>query len=288
MGFDRRLTPARPDLAAAHLEGKVEAQHFVKGIEEQVIVGLTDMREAPRANASLDTQLLFGERFTVYDRAEGWAWGQSASDDYVGYVPEIALTGAGDEPTHRVSALRSYLYPAPDIKAPPEELLSLGARVTVREIGLDARGTSGPFARVDGGYMYEAHLAGLDDLEEDFVAVAERFMGTPYLWGGRSSLGLDCSSLVQLAADACGIVCLRDADMIEAAWGQLVNTAPSPEHSQRGDLVFWKGHMGVMLDAEVLLHANAHHMAVATEPVQEAISRIAANGGGDVTSVRRR
>lgn len=288
MGFDRRLTPARTDLAAAYLEGQIEAGRFVEGVMEQVIVGLADLRQAPRPDAALDTQLLFGEQFTVYDRSEGWAWGQSANDSYVGYIPEAALIGAREKATHRVNALRSYLYPAPDIKAPPLELLSLGAQVVVLETGLEARGTNGPFARVDGGYMYAAHLKGLNEPEEEFVSVAERFMGTPYLWGGRSSLGLDCSSMIQLAADACGIICPRDSDMIEESWGQALNSPPSPEHSMRGDLVFWKGHMGVMLDAEMLLHANAHHMAVAVEPLAGAIARIAANGGGDVTSVRRR
>jgi len=288
VAFDKRLTPVRPDLAAAHLEGQVEAAHFAEGVREQLVVGLADLRQAPRPDAPLDSQLLFGERFTVYERHEGWAWGQSGTDDYVGYLPESALTGAGEAATHRVSALRSYLYPAPDIKAPPLELLSMGARVTVRETGLDAKGTSGPFARIDGGYVYAPHITALDDLESDFVAVAERFMGTPYLWGGRSSLGLDCSTLVQIAADACGITCPRDSDMIEAAWGAQLNTSPSPEHSRRGDIIFWSGHMGVMLDAEIVLHANAHHMAVATEPLAVAIARIAANGGGTVTSVRRR
>jgi cell wall-associated NlpC family hydrolase len=132
------------------------------------------------------------------------------------------------------------------------------------------------------GFLPASHLAPLDHRETDFVAVAERFLGTPYLWGGKTNYGLDCSGLVQLALTACGIRCPRDSDMQERALGALVDM----KNLRRGDLVFWKGHVAIVRDPKTFLHANAFHMAVAVEPIAEAIARIA-GAGSEVTSVKR-
>jgi Bacterial dipeptidyl-peptidase Sh3 domain/NlpC/P60 family len=278
--FDRRFTPARPDLAAAHLEGHVEATIFVEGREMQIAAPIADVRSAPAPDASLDTQALCGERVTVYEEHEGWAWAQLQRDSYVGYLPSHMLAPRRREPTHRVSALRTFVYPAPNMKVPPLEALPLGA-----EIGVEGEGD---YVRVvDHGFVYAPHLQPLSHYEADFVAVAERFIGVPYLWGGKTALGLDCSGLVQIALAAAGIKAPRDTDVQARQIGAEL-PLDEPLHLQRGDLVFWKGHVGIMCDAHTLLHANAHHMLVACEPFAEARARILAKSFGAVTTVRRR
>jgi cell wall-associated NlpC family hydrolase len=281
---DPRITPARPDLAARHLQGKVEAARFVEGTELEVRDAQAPLRHAPAPDAPLDTEALHGERVTVYEEnGEGWYWGQLRSDGYVGWIPANALGPPGPPPTHRVAALRTFVFPGRSIKAPPVEALSLGCRVTVvpRPTGLPAD----LVALASGFSIPTRHIAPIESREPDFVAVAERFVGVPYLWGGKTSLGLDCSGLVQIALTAAGFACPRDSDMQECALGAAI-----PVHDlanlRRGDLVFWKGHVAIARDRHSLVHANAFHMAVAREPLAEAISRIVA-AGSPVTSVRR-
>jgi cell wall-associated NlpC family hydrolase len=274
---DPRLTPARPDLAAAHLRGKVAAARFVEGAVQEVIAGLAPLRQAPSHAAPLLTEALRGERVTVYESdQEGWAWGQLASDGYVGFLPASTLLTPGPEPTHKVAALRTFVFPGPSIKLPPMDALPLGARVAVvRE--------DDTFAVTDsGGHLPRRHLVPLGTVEPDFVAVAERFLGVPYLWGGKSSLGLDCSGLVQIALTACGVSCPRDSDMQERALGKSANLAGL----QHGDLIFWKSHVAIARGRNSMIHANAFHMSVTIEPVAEALARIGATGS-QVTSVRR-
>jgi cell wall-associated NlpC family hydrolase len=277
---DPRLTPARPDLAAKFLEGKVQAARFVEGTEFEVVDPVAPVRRAPSPDAALDTEALKGERVTIYERTpEGWAWGQLQSDGYVGWLPDSALVAPRSTPTHKVTALRTFAFPGPSIKLPPEESLPLGARIEI--------------VTIDGGfaithqrhYLPAQHVAPLDTCEPDFVTVAERFVGTPYLWGGKSALGIDCSGLVQTALAAAGLKAPRDSDMQERALG----AALPPEQwtgLRRGDLLFWKGHVAIARDGDSIVHANAHHMATAIEPVQDAIARIKA-GGSEVTSVKR-
>jgi cell wall-associated NlpC family hydrolase len=275
--FDPRLTPARPDLAAAHLRGKIEAARFAEGTVQEVVVGLAPLRQAPSHDAPLLTEALCGERVTVYDSdEEGWAWGQLASDGYVGFLPAAVLLTPGPQPTHRVAALRALIFPGPSIKLPPLDALPLGAQVAVaREQDVFAVTSSG-------GFVPKVHLVPLAQIEPDFVAVAERFLGVPYLWGGKSSLGLDCSGLVQVALTACGVKCPRDTDMQESALGKPANLAGL----QHGDLIFWKGHVAIARGRNSMIHADAFHMAVAIEPVAEALARIGSTGS-QVTSVRR-
>src|SRR5580704_13065421 len=277
--FDPRLTPARADLAARHLEGKVQAARFVEGRLYDVIEPQAPLRREPRPDASLETEALKGERVTIYDaNGEGWAWGQLAVDGYVGWLPDNALAPPGAASTHKVTALRTLAFPGPSIKLPPLEALPLGARLVITRI--EDRMAVTP----SGAYVPAAHLAPLGENASDFVAVAERFLGAPYLWGGKTALGLDCSGLVQVALTACGVSCPRDSDMQEAALGTAVSADPSA--LERGDLIFWKGHVAIVRGSDSLLHANAHHMAVAIEPIADAVMRIR-GGGNDVTSARR-
>jgi cell wall-associated NlpC family hydrolase len=278
--FDPRLTPARADLAAKGLEGKVAAARFVEGRAFEVIEPQTAVRATPAPDAPLLTEALKGERVTIYDmNAEGWAWGQLAADHYVGWLPANALSPAGPPASHKVTALRTFAFPGPSIKLPPLEALPLGARVAIARVEDRLAVTR------SGAYVPAPHLAPLDFVEPDFVAVAERFIGVPYLWGGKTALGLDCSGLVQVALAAAGRVCPRDSDMQEQALG-----APVPHAGegalQRGDLVFWKGHVAIVREGATLIHANAFHMAVAIEPLAGAIARIR-EAGSEITSVRR-
>jgi len=277
---DPRLTPARPEVAAKYLEGKVKAARFVAGEAFCVSDAVAPLREAPASNAMLLTQALKGERVTVYDRdGEGFAWGQLNDDGYVGWIPDVALAKPGAEPTHKVTALRTFAFPGPSIKLPPVETLSMAARVTVvREDGTFA-------VTRDGWYLPRGHLGGLDAHENDFVAVAERFVGTPYLWGGKSSLGIDCSGLVQVSLNAAGTGCPRDSDMQRDGLGRALS-ADEMKNLQRGDLIFWKGHVAIIRDADTIVHANAHHMATVVENMRDAIARIKA-AGSDVTAIKR-
>jgi hypothetical protein len=277
LSFDPRITPARPDLAAAHLRGKIAAERFVEGTEQEVVVGVAPLRKEPSHQAPLLTEALYGERVTIYETdEEGWAWGQLKSDSYVGWMPASALLAPQAEPTHRVSALRTLVFPGPSIKLPPTDALPLEARVAVVRQDDDLAVTA------TGGHIPARHLAPLHSKESDFVAVAERFVGTPYLWGGKSSVGIDCSGLVQVALSACGIACPRDSDMQEVTLGQPISLAGL----QRGDLIFWKGHVAIALGRNSMIHANAFHMAVAIEPVAEGLTRIGA-AGTQVSRVRR-
>jgi hypothetical protein len=259
---DKRLTPARPDLAAASLKGQVEAARFVDGEEAAVAWGRVSLRVAPSHDSGQVSELLFGEIVTIYERKDGWAWLQAKSDAYVGYARESGL-GQFFEADARVSQLLTPLLSASDVKSPLRDLLPLNARVK--------RGRQeGDFVVVGDGFLSVRALAPLANAASDFVAVAERFIGVPYVWGGKTFQGLDCSGLIQTALQAAAIACPRDTDMMEQALGHAV----ARDQIKRGDLVFWKGHVGVMRDATTLLHANAFHMQVTSEPLDMTIARI--------------
>jgi cell wall-associated NlpC family hydrolase len=281
MTFDPRITPVRADLAAARLRGRVEASRFSDGEQKRVVAPTAPVRRHPAPAAPLDTEALMGERVTVYDAHEGFAWVQLETDGYVGYVPSDALGDLGTEPDRRVAVLRTFVYPGPNLKLPPTAFLSLNAAVAVA-------GTEGDYAQLaTGGFVHLAHLADLSLHEADFVAVAERFVGTPYLWGGKTSLGLDCSGLVQLALAAAGIPAPRDSDMMARDLGTPVEAGPDLSGLRRGDLVCWGGHIGIMVDGERLLHANGHAMATAIEPLATAEERIRTKSYGPITGIKR-
>lgn len=277
---DPRLTPARPDLAAKFLEGEVEAARFVEGERLEVQAAIAPLRRAPSADAELMTQALKGERVTVYERnGEGWAWGQLQDDGYVGWLPDAALGAPGAAPTHQVTAIRSFAFPGPSIKLPPVEAPVMLSRLTVMQA------VEGFALTREGWFVPWQHLADIGRREADFVAVAERLLGTPYLWGGKSSLGIDCSGLVQLSLLAAGIACPRDSDMQQAGLGHAIELAEAGR-LRRGDLLFWKGHVAIARDAATIVHANAHHMATVIEDTAAAIARIAAAGSA-LVAIRR-
>lgn len=275
--LDPRRHAYRADLADERLRGRVAAGRFVQGQRRQVVQGCVPMRGRPDARDSLTTQVLFGATLAVFDAQDGWAWAQLESDGYVGYVPAEALSPAVHKATHCVNALGTFLYPEADIKAPPLLHLPMTADLAVVETGPS-------FARLhEGTFVPAQHIARLHLPARDYVDVAERFLGAPYLWGGKTGLGVDCSGLVQVSLQACGMRAPRDSDMQENELGTPVAIPAHLDGLQRGDLVFWKGHVGMLVDPETLLHANAHHMSVVAEPLQGAMERI----GSAISSIRR-
>ncbi len=276
--LDPRTTPARDDIAAAELAGRVSAARFVTGTAERVTGEVVDLRREADMESHVTDQLLFGETFTVYDRGDGWCWGQSHRDNYVGYCRSKFLTPDMPAASHRVAVPRTPIFPEPDPKSPTRGALPMNAQVRAAE-------AEGRFRRLSsGGWVVGSHLADFTETASDFVAVAELFLGAPYVWGGNSWTGLDCSGLVQMALLRAGLPCPRDSDHQETELGQAVD--PDGGY-RRGDLVFFPGHVGVMTDGETLLHANAFHMMVAKEPLAEAEARIREQEGIQVTSVRR-
>ena len=242
----------------------------------EVVEAQAPLRREPSPDAPLDTEALKGERVWINQTTpEGWCHGTLVDDGYAGWLPANALDPPGDAPTHKVAVPRTFVFPGPSIKLPPAQALSFGCRLTIVR-------SAGEFAvTASGAHVPARHLAPIDAFVEDPVAVAEMFLNVPYLWGGKTSLGLDCSGLVQIAHAACGIACPRDSNMQAAALGRAV-----PMHGatcdvsvlRRGDLLFWKGHVAMVRDRDTLIHANAFHMAVAIEPIIDALARIAAAG----------
>jgi cell wall-associated NlpC family hydrolase len=278
--LDPRRNAFRADLAAKSLEGKVSAPRYATGEAAFVVRASVPLRKAPEASLSFETEALFGENLTIYDEAAGWAWVQLARDGYVGYVPSDALRRGTPNPTHKIRTLGTFLYGRRDIKSPPLMHLAMNALVTVR-------GGDQEFLELNnGGFVYGHHAAPIEKNASDFVEVAERFVGVPYLWGGRTRIGLDCSGLVQTALQAAGLNAPRDTDMQQNELGEAVSVTANLENLRRGDLVFWKGHVGIMVDGALMVHANAHHMMVTIEPLPEAAERIARTGN-QIIAIKR-
>ena len=275
MMMDPRITPSNGRVAHVSLEGHVEAERFVKGRWMMVQQPMVNVTDAPRGART--SQLLFGDRFLALETTDGFAFGVTERDGYVGYILAGALTGAED-PSHWVTAPATHLYPKPDFKSPPDVALFFGSQVKVTA-------ERDGFLRIQTGhYIPGQHLMPMKARFSDPVGIADLFLGTPYLWGGTSRWGIDCSGLVQTALLACGIDCPRDSDQQEAVLGEAL---PEDADLRRGDLIFWKGHVGMMANDTTLLHANVHHMAVAYEPIDEALDRIARKEFGAVTARTR-
>ncbi|MEM1388846.1 MAG: C40 family peptidase, partial [Pseudomonadota bacterium] len=274
-GRDRRLTPCNGRVAAEHLRGAVDAATFVVPDRAKVCAPVADLWREP--GGVRDRQILFGDQVDVFEERAGFAFVQSIKDGYVGYVAQGCLGPVGADPTHWVAVQSSHAYPEPDMKVPEAYVLPFCAHVTV------VSHLPG-FFETDGGlYIPKPHLRPVDKRFKDPVTAAQLLFGAPYLWGGNTSAGVDCSGLVQLAWHAAGRDCPADSDMQETL-GEIVE--PKAQ-MQRGDLLFWRGHVALAVDDATLIHANVHHMAVAYEPAEKAIRRIEAQGDGPVIGHRR-
>jgi cell wall-associated NlpC family hydrolase len=271
---DRRLTPANGRVAARHLQAIVVAESYVDGVAKRVTRPIVDL--CPKPDARRDRQLLLGAGVTVFEDRDGWSFVQADADGYVGYVQSDAL-GAATTPNFRVATAATHVYETESFKSSDRMALPFGAQVQV----IDERQK---MYETPQGFIPKKHLCSLDMPFDDPVTVAQLYFGAPYLWGGNSTVGVDCSGLVQAGLQACGIFCPGDSDMQQTDLGHdIAPDAPL----KRGDLMFWKGHVGIMVDADVLLHANVHHMATTYEPIASAIVRIKAQGDGDITARKR-
>lgn len=277
--LDKRIHAYRIDLADVRLKGRVDALSFVEGIGKRVTASLTPLLRAPDPMAMQTTQLLHGETLKVFEEKDGWAWVQADADGYVGYAPVSALGKVlpQEVPTHMVSAVITHLYPEPDIKTRPLTALYAGS-----PIHLDEGEEKGAFARCEGGWVTKAHIQPARGIRRpDIIEIAKRFMGAPYLWGGRTYAGIDCSGLVQTTLRLAGLSCPRDSDQ------QAISLGHDVDQPARGDLIFFPGHVGFMVDGEMLLHANATHMAVTIDPLSEVIKRISRDQSKPVTAMKR-
>jgi cell wall-associated NlpC family hydrolase len=280
MKGDPRLTPAREDLAADYLRSVIKVDRYAKGVPRQVRLSYAPLHARPDTASGRLTEALMGEAVIVYEDEGGWSWCQLATDGYVGYMPSVALGDPGDEPTHKVAVLRTFIYAEPDLKSKVLGAVSLGSQ-------LAATGTEDVFTGIEGGgWVFSEHLKPVGETEPDYLTTAIRFVGVPYLWGGKTSMGLDCSGLVQLSLQFAGVMnCPRDSDLQAAALGEAVD--PDARLAQRGDLVFFPGHVGMIIDDGVLLHANAWDMMVSPHPLRYVVAEVAKKHPTPVTAIRR-
>ncbi|WLT08599.1 NlpC/P60 family protein [Bartonella apihabitans] len=269
---DPRLHAYRPDLADEALRGQVEAPRFVHGSLKRIVAPVAALYKVPDALSERQSECLFGEDVKVFEEKNGFCWVQAQQDGYVGYIEQSKIGSIGNQPTHRVNVPRTFQYRDADLRSPMISPLSMGSRISV--VGeAETRGTR--YAKLDNGsFVVFNHITPVSTLADDYVTIAESFIHTPYLWGGKSGLGIDCSGLVQLALMMTGRTVLRDTDMQQATIGKDI----APEDGlQRGDLVFWKGHVAIMVDFRTLIHANGASMDVRKENLDHAIERIAKN-----------
>ena len=280
--LDRRLNVYRPDLANRKLRGNITADRYVDGEAARIVVGSAALRPRPDPATPIDTELLYGEVVDVFERSEGWSWVQARTDGYVGYLRDESLGLDIRDITHLVASLRTYIYPEPNLKSPPLQLLSMNTPLSLTET---AEGGFGLLS--EGGWVFRRHLVPMGSYEADHCAVALRFIGTPYLWGGRTSLGLDCSALVQMSLMRCGIDVPRDSDMQERSIGREAICEHDLSDLRRGDVVYWNGHCGIWIEPAAFIHANATDMAVAVQPLRRILEHLAEATGDDNPRIRR-
>ncbi|MEX3011057.1 NlpC/P60 family protein [Hoeflea sp. TYP-13] len=282
--LDKKLNAYRPDLADAALKGQVEAKRYVTGRRRQVVTPVLDLRDGPNDKAGVDTQALLGETVTVFDEDSGWSWIQLEADNYVGYARSDGLGDVQAPATHIVTVPRTFIYSSSDLRSPVRLACSIGSRLALTG-SQTTRGTEYLLLE-DGTAVIARHVAPITHRFLDYVDVAAAFLQTPYLWGGRSGFGVDCSGLVQLCMELCGHNVPRDTYMQEAGLGEPIEPDAKYANLERGDLVFWKGHVAIVEEPQTALHASGHTMQVVREPLYQAIERIERLYGSP-TSVRK-
>lgn len=277
-GLDPRTNAIRPDLADHRLKDLVDAERYVDFSLAYGLPGRTAILDAPREDATQVSELLYNEAVRVFERGDDYAWVQCAHDDYVGYVDVQALDYSDDQrtSTHRLSAAISHIYPSSSLKTRPLMEVYGG---TAFNIAPDASRDKGFIEIKSGQWIYEAYLT---QEPGDILTIAKSYLGAPYLWGGRTLRGIDCSGLVQMALMRAGQPCPRDSDMQAEALGE-----PVEGELRAGDIVFFPGHVGIMADETQLLHANAYHMAVTIDPLEEVIKRVRRDHQNPVTAQKR-
>ncbi len=259
---DRRLLPK--DAAGKKIAST--------GKQATINVAFTELRAQPDFQSAIDTQLIFGEDVEVFAEEGEWKLVKAERDDYVGWLEAITLVENQPSPTHLVSAPRTFLYPEPDMKKPHKGMRSMGS--ALRIVGFkENRGSSYGILET-GEAVYAKHIRSTEEHASDPVSIAEELVNTPYLWAGTSAFGLDCSGLIKLAFFMCGKKICRDSDQQAATVGSEIDPGKNFENLKRGDLVFWKGHVGIMQNKDTLLHANGHSMMVNSEPLKAAVERI--------------
>jgi hypothetical protein len=270
MNIDPRINAYRQDLADKTLRDSVKAAKYVEPVMRQCLRGVLPMLEAPKDDARQVSQIRYGEFLDVFEfRKDGFLWVQNRSDRYVGYIPDVGDLGESIAMmSNRVTALRTFVYPEPDMKSPPFDELTLGSFVSI------SGKKNGFLELANGGFIYESHVMATEFANAaDYVFTAGRLLHTPYLWGGRTPKGIDCSGLVQLSLEMAGIDAPRDSDLQRAAFGKPLAAHWRDLAWQRGDIVFFGGHAGFMTSNDHIIHANAFTMDVTVEPLADLVSR---------------